>query len=71
MKLYATTTSERGKSVGKGGNDFLQIELQRDRTKLSHVIEYTEDALCVYKIRNTETGQIIGKDLVYMEEVKD
>lgn len=25
MKLYATTTSERGKSVGKGGNEYLEI----------------------------------------------
>lgn len=28
MKLYATTTSERGKSVAKGGNEFIEIELK-------------------------------------------
>lgn len=67
MKLYATTTSERA-SKGQGGNDFLKISLQRDREKLSHIIEYTSDVLCVYAIRNTETGQMIGKDLVYREE---
>jgi len=27
MKLYATTTSERGKRSSKGGNEFLKIEL--------------------------------------------
>lgn len=28
MKLYATIKSERGKEIGKGGNEFLEIELK-------------------------------------------
>ena len=27
MKLYSTTTSERGKSVGKGGNEYINIDI--------------------------------------------
>ena len=35
MKLYATTTSERGKSVGKGGNEWLQINIF-DEARICH-----------------------------------
>jgi len=28
MKLYATTTSERGKAVGKGGNEYIETMYQ-------------------------------------------
>jgi hypothetical protein len=31
MKLYATTTSERGKAVSKGGNEYLNMHLQGDK----------------------------------------
>ena len=31
MKLYATVTSERGKSVGKGGNEFIEIEIEAEK----------------------------------------
>jgi hypothetical protein len=36
MKLYATTTSERGKPATKGGNDFIKVDFQvehRDGTR--------------------------------------
>lgn len=31
MKLYATTTSERGKAVSKSGNDFIEIEVTANK----------------------------------------
>jgi len=34
MKLYATMTSERGKEVSKGGNDFVQIQIQGEDRKI-------------------------------------
>lgn len=56
MKLYATTISERA-SKGQGGNKHIIIELQRDRTKLSHVIEYTMDGLRVSAM--TDDGGVV------------
>lgn len=63
MKLYATTKSERA-SKGQGGNKHIIIELQRDRTKLSHVIEYTVDGLRVSAM--TDNGGVV----VYEEGAK-
>lgn len=56
MKLYATTTSERA-SKGQGGNKYIKIDLQRERGKLSHVIEYTTNGLTVSAV--TDDGGVI------------
>ena len=50
MKLYATITSERGKSVGKGGNKYLNIELlggSQDNPIINYYIIYTTDGMSV------------------------
>jgi hypothetical protein len=47
MKLYATTTSERA-SKGQGGNDYIHIDLQSERTKKDYAIVYTPDSLLVF-----------------------
>lgn len=56
MKLYATTTSERA-SKGQGGNDYIKIELQREREHITHVIEYTTVGLRVSA--RTKNGGVI------------
>src|SRR3990167_11233403 len=33
MKLYATITSERGKEIGKGGNDYLEINIKAEKVE--------------------------------------
>lgn len=56
MKLYATVTSERA-TKGQGGNDFVRVELQRDRGKLSHVLEYTTAGIRLSQV--TDDGGVI------------
>lgn len=56
MKLYATVASERA-SKGQGGNDFVRVELQRERGKLSHVLEYTTAGLRLSQV--TDDGGVI------------
>jgi hypothetical protein len=38
MKLYATTTSERGKPVSKSGNEAIRIQLTKDRANKFEII---------------------------------
>ena len=46
MKLYATVTSERGKEVGKGGNDHIEIAIMvYDRYNPLYTIKITRDEL--------------------------
>jgi hypothetical protein len=54
MKLYATTTSERGKPVSKAGNDSIIIKLTKDRANVFE-IAFTGDSL---EILNYYSGLI-------------
>jgi hypothetical protein len=48
MKLYATTTSEKGKTGGIGGNIQLDLHLTQGNTK-EYTICYTTEGIMVYK----------------------
>lgn len=61
MKLYATVTSERA-SKSQGGNKIIEIRLQRERDKLTHIIEYTPDGLTVSIVTDS------GGAIVYQEK---
>lgn len=68
MKLYATTTSERGKPVGKGGNNELLIDLKienppnfRKRFAMLKLTNYT-DSFELAIMQNTCDWQVIKKE---------
>ena len=50
MKLYATITSERGKKLGKGGNDYIMVEIgDGERNKLAELsIRSKNDGIHIY-----------------------
>lgn len=43
MKLYATTSSERGKEVHKSGNEFMQIQISNEKREIFASIEVRPD----------------------------
>ena len=65
MKLYATTTSERGKPVTKGGQTVLEIEIEGNRRHLWHVVVLPgelHNMLTVYR-----DGRIVFEDIKAVE----
>lgn len=64
MRLYATVASERA-TKGQGGNDYIRIDLQRERDRLSHIIEYSEEGMRVSAV--TDDGGVI----LYEERKRD
>ena len=45
MKLYATTTSERGKTVSKSGNEYLEIEIYNEKREKVAEIKITPEKM--------------------------
>ena len=50
MKLYATTTSERGKTVSKSGDEYLEIEIYNETRKKVAEIKITSEKMDGYII---------------------
>lgn len=72
MKLYTTTTSERGKPVSKSGNEKIEIELTIDRVAFGRVIMRYEEAngFTVYYYPITEVTGEGGRVLFHEEKSK-
>jgi len=50
MKLYATTTSERGKESKKGANKYMNIEITLNRDTIYYIsFEVVENGVEVYQ----------------------
>lgn len=59
MKLYATTTSERGKPSGKGGNTQLDIQLtvsNSQRREYAGLIQMREEKKNFFRITFNQGG---------------
>ena len=56
MKLGATITSERGKSITKTGNINIKIDLLDENGNQKYFIMYTDTLLHVYEIVNKQGG---------------
>lgn len=60
MKLYATTTNDKGKIEGVGSNDWLKIELNRGN-KREYTITYDNEGLLITNNITRKEVDIITK----------
>ena len=60
MKLYATTTSEKGKKGGVGGNSVLTLELQRGNQVQFRLFYDGEGVIVKNETKGTEV-ELIAK----------